>query len=109
MWVIRRFGEDIPDDAPGQFTGALVLFQDDEHLHAWFDVCAGLSVHIIYSSLLVSIRPLKAFGLLDQRIYFVQKYGEIEVARRVTVLCEQRGGFTAMLRAMVDNMQQAMP
>ena len=49
--VMRGFGEDIPDDAPGQFAGALILFQYDQHLHAWFYVCASLSVgwvHILY-------------------------------------------------------------
>ena len=52
MRVIRGFGENIPDDAPGQFAGALILFQDDEHSHTRFEVCASLSVdgvHILYS------------------------------------------------------------
>ena len=34
VWVILGLGENIPDDAFCQFAGALILLQDDQHLHA---------------------------------------------------------------------------
>lgn len=43
MWVGRGFGENVLDDALRQFAGALVLFEDDQHGHARFDVRASLS------------------------------------------------------------------
>jgi len=44
MWMIRGFREEIFNDPFGQFSGALVLFQNNKHDHAGFDVNAGLSI-----------------------------------------------------------------
>src|ERR1043165_5202322 len=38
MWVMRRFGENIFDNAFGQFACALILFQNDQHGHTGFNV-----------------------------------------------------------------------
>jgi hypothetical protein len=46
MRVIRGFREYILDDTFRQFAATLVLLQNDEHGHAGFDICAGLSIHI---------------------------------------------------------------
>ena len=43
--MLRRFGKDLFDDTLGQLAGALVLFQDDEHGHARFNISAGLAIH----------------------------------------------------------------
>ena len=48
MWMIRGFGENILDDAFGQFAGTLILFQYNEHRHTRFDGCASLAIHGIY-------------------------------------------------------------
>ena len=45
MRVVGLLGENILDDAFGQLARALVLFQDDKHGDAGFDIGAGLSVH----------------------------------------------------------------
>ena len=45
MRMMWRFGEDLFDDALGQFASALILLQDDEHGHARFDIGSGLAVH----------------------------------------------------------------
>jgi hypothetical protein len=39
----------------------------------------------------------------------IQKSGDIEIAGRMTVAGQQRGGFTAVLCAMIDDMNQTMP
>ena len=41
----RGFGENVLDNALGQFTRALILLQDDEHRHAGFDVRTRLTIH----------------------------------------------------------------
>jgi hypothetical protein len=56
-----------------------------------------------WSGSAVQVYAPTSTGLLNQRVYFIQKYREIKVTRRVTILCEQRGGFSAMLCAMIDN------
>ena len=48
MWMGRRLGENLLDDAAGEFARALILFQDDEHGHPRFDIRAGLSVHEVF-------------------------------------------------------------
>src|SRR5215212_5546405 len=45
MWMSGRFCEDILHDTPGQFSGRLILLQDNENRHAGFNGGAGLSVH----------------------------------------------------------------
>jgi hypothetical protein len=40
---------------------------------------------------------------------FIQENGEIELAGGVTIIREQSGGFTAMLRTMINDMQERMP
>ena len=40
-----RLRENILHDTFGQFAGALVLFQDDEHGHTGLDGRASLSIH----------------------------------------------------------------
>jgi hypothetical protein len=131
MWMIRGLGENILDNAFGQFAGALVLFQDNEYGHAWFDVCASLPIHILswpggrvarsvseghiettafqkifrlYGTCWFRYAPTIT-GLLNQRIHFIQKYSEIEITWRMTIFCEERRGFTAMLCAVIDDMQ----
>ena len=47
--MIRGLGEDVLDDAFRQLAGALILFQDDQDLHPWFDVRADLTIHNLYS------------------------------------------------------------
>ena len=43
------FCENILHNAPGQFAGALILFQDDQHGQAGFDGGARLPVHKVLS------------------------------------------------------------
>jgi hypothetical protein len=46
--VVRGFGKDVFYDAPGEFSGALVLFQNDKHGHAGFKAGAFLSVREVH-------------------------------------------------------------
>jgi hypothetical protein len=46
--MLRGFGEEILDDAFGQFAGTLILFQNNEYRHVGFDVCAGLPVYGVH-------------------------------------------------------------
>ena len=48
MRMSRRLGENILDDAFCQFAGALILFQNDQHGHAGFNVRASLSVDWVH-------------------------------------------------------------
>jgi hypothetical protein len=43
--VAGGFGEDVPDDTPGQDPGSLIHFQDDIHFYSGFDISAVYSVH----------------------------------------------------------------
>ncbi len=45
MRMIRGFRQNILDDAFGQFARALVLFPDDEHEQAGFDMNTSLTIH----------------------------------------------------------------
>jgi hypothetical protein len=47
----RGFGQYIFYNPSCQFTRTLILFQDDQHGHARFDIGAGLSVHGVSSSI----------------------------------------------------------
>jgi len=41
---------------------------------------------------------------MASRLEFVQEYCEIQIAWRLPIVSKQYGSFTAMLRAMIDNM-----
>jgi len=43
--VARGFGEDLLHNTSGQFTGALVLLQDDEHSQSRFNICSRFAIH----------------------------------------------------------------
>ena len=47
MRVRGRTGQDIFDDAFGQFAGWLVLLQDDPDPHTWFELNACGDWHLI--------------------------------------------------------------
>jgi len=50
--MCRRVGEDVFDNALGEFAGALILLKYDGYALAWFDVAAFLSVHGRYFTIL---------------------------------------------------------
>jgi hypothetical protein len=52
MRVIRRVGEDLPDDPFGEPAGALILLQHDPYTGSGFDVRSSRSVHVSYGGLL---------------------------------------------------------
>jgi hypothetical protein len=59
--MIWRLGENILDDAFGQFACALILFQDDQHGHAGFDAGAGLSVHPVTPASIFQIQGIPEY------------------------------------------------
>jgi hypothetical protein len=59
--MIWRLGENILDDAFGQFACALILFQDDQHGHAGFDAGAGLSVHPVIPASIFQIQGIPEY------------------------------------------------
>src|SRR6185369_8707701 len=46
MWMGRGFCKNILDNPLCHFAGTLILFQDDQHCHAWLDGGTSLSIHI---------------------------------------------------------------
>src|SRR5690349_13983797 len=64
VWMGGRLCQDILDDALGEFAGALILFEDDQHDHAGLDVRADLangaqlnSMAVIHARISYSSRP----------------------------------------------------
>src|SRR5688572_12014261 len=63
--VRRRLRENLFYHPFGEFTGALILLEDDEHGHTGFDRRAGLSVHdfsIAYRHTPQSSLPFRRYG-----------------------------------------------
>ena len=86
MWVCRRLGQDIFDNAFRQFAGALILFENDH------TVMPGLRFE--------RVCPFKV-----SVPHLIQEYSKVEITGGLTILCQKGSSLTAMLGSMIHNMQ----